>query len=96
LAELFEAARRAHVAADAGDPGGASTLADTVATLAAVLGLGLRSRSAQPDEHATALARRRDEARVRRDWAQADALRAELAALGWRVEDGPDGTVIRR
>jgi cysteinyl-tRNA synthetase len=38
----------------------------------------------------------RDQARVAKDWARADALRAELQAEGWIVEDGPDGTTIRR
>ena len=28
-----------------------------------------------------------------RDWARADAIRDELAAGGWTVEDGPEGTV---
>ena len=30
-----------------------------------------------------------------RDWARADALRDELVARGWTVEDGPEGTVLR-
>jgi cysteinyl-tRNA synthetase len=38
----------------------------------------------------------RDEARGARDFARADALRDELVALGWTVEDTPDGTAIRR
>jgi cysteinyl-tRNA synthetase len=45
---------------------------------------------------AGALAAQRDEARRQRDWARADALRAQLQELGWTVEDGPVGTVIRR
>jgi cysteinyl-tRNA synthetase len=45
---------------------------------------------------ALAKARARDAARAARDWATADALRAELQADGWIVEDGPDGTTIRR
>ena len=27
---------------------------------------------------------------------RADAIRDELAARGWTVEDGPDGTTVRR
>ena len=38
----------------------------------------------------------RDEARRARDFARADALRDELVALGWTVEDTPSGTAIRR
>jgi cysteinyl-tRNA synthetase len=38
------------------------------------------------------LVRERDEARRKRDWARADALRAELDALGVALEDTPAGT----
>ena len=38
----------------------------------------------------------RDEARRSRDFARADALRDELVARGWTVEDTPSGTAIRR
>jgi cysteinyl-tRNA synthetase len=60
------------------------------------LGLPLQSDVAALPPEALAMARARDEARAGRDWATADALRAELQAEGWIVEDGPDGTTIRR
>ncbi len=47
-------------------------------------------------EEVQALATRRDEARRSRDWARADALRAEIQARGYLVEDGPAGSVVRR
>ncbi len=34
-------------------------------------------------------------ARDQRDWARADALRDELAALGWEVQDGSSGSTAR-
>ena len=37
----------------------------------------------------------RAEARTSRDWARADALRDELAALGWAVEDAESGSTAR-
>lgn len=37
----------------------------------------------------------RSAARRARDWARADALRAELAGLGWEVQDGPEGSTAR-
>ncbi len=37
----------------------------------------------------------RREARDARDWARADALRDELAAMGWEVQDGAGGSTVR-
>jgi len=37
----------------------------------------------------------RSAAREARDWSRADALRDELAALGWEVQDGPSGSTVR-
>ena len=67
--------------------------------LGKVLGLsmeGQQSERAQVFEperraHIDALVEERDEARRQRDWARADALRAELDALGVIVEDTPAG-----
>ena len=39
-----------------------------------------------------ALVGQRDEARGRREWARADEIRAELSAMGARIEDTPVGT----
>jgi cysteinyl-tRNA synthetase len=60
------------------------------------LGLPLRDAVEGLPPEALAQARARDEARAARDWARADALRAELQAEGWIVEDGAEGTTIRR
>lgn len=43
-----------------------------------------------------AIAEARDAARARHDWDEADALRDRLAALGWRVSDGPSGQMLER
>jgi cysteinyl-tRNA synthetase len=37
----------------------------------------------------------RAQARADRDFARADALRAEIEAAGWEVVDGPDGSTVR-
>jgi cysteinyl-tRNA synthetase len=60
------------------------------------LGLVLHDEVAGLPPDALAKAHARDEARAAKDWARADALRAELQAEGWIVEDGPDGTTIRK
>ncbi len=65
--------------------------------LAAALGVSLPGQeSGEVDEAAAQLVAARDEARRSKDFALADALRDELVALGWTVEDTPSGTAIRR
>jgi cysteinyl-tRNA synthetase len=96
VALLFELLRGANAAADAGDAGRARRLAATVAELAGALGLELGQAGDVVDEESAALVERRDAARQARDFATADTLRDELTARGWVVEDGPEGTSIRR
>ena len=96
LAGVFELVSAAHSAADAGAERDGQRLARTAAVLAAALGLAVRGGAAEVDEAAAELVAERDEARRARDFARADALRDELVALGWTVEDTPGGTAIRR
>ncbi len=97
LAIVFELVRQANSAADAGDATGAARAAGTVGLLAAALGLRFRIEEPADVDPATAeLVRRRDEARASRQWDEADTLRGQLEAAGWVVEDGPQGTRIRR
>ena len=50
-----------------------------------------------PPEEVLRLVEERQEARRRKDWAAADALRERMAEMGWRVEDGKEGVkVVRR
>jgi cysteinyl-tRNA synthetase len=95
VAQLFELRREANTAA----PERAGVLASTVIHLFEdALGLQLGARDPEgpqiPPEVA-ALAAERDRARAARDWARADAIRDELTAAGWVVEDGPAGTTLR-
>ena len=96
LAGIFELVTAAHSAADAGDEDEGARLAHTGAVLAAALGLSLRAADTDVDEESARLVAERDQARGARDFARADALRDELVARGWTVEDTPDGTAIRR
>ena len=95
-AGIFDLARRANSAMDAGDEAGAELAARTAAVLAAALGLAVRPADVAPDDESLALAAERDAARAARDWARADELRAVLSERGWAVEDGQAGTVLRR
>jgi len=46
-------------------------------------------------EAVMALVAARQAARAQRDWSGADALRAQITALGWEVRDTPDGAVVQ-
>jgi len=95
-AQLFELITRANALADAGQSAEAGALAAAVFEMSGAVGLSLGGTAAEVDEHAAALAAERDEARRTKDFARADALRDELVAQGWIVEDTPRGTIIRR
>jgi cysteinyl-tRNA synthetase len=95
VAGIFELARQANVEADAGDRAEGRRLALTAVVLCAALGLFLRGRG-EVDEATLARSAARDAARVARDFALADAIRAELEADGWFIEDGPDGGQLHR
>ncbi len=48
----------------------------------------------KPPEMVRSLADARDQARVNKEWAKADELRGQVAALGWQINDTPDGSVL--
>jgi cysteinyl-tRNA synthetase len=96
LAGIFELVSAAHSAADAGDEERATVLARTAAVLAGALGVSLRGEAGEVDEEAARLVAERDAARSAKDFARADAIRDQLVALGWTVEDTPTGTAIHR
>jgi cysteinyl-tRNA synthetase len=65
----------------------------------AVLGLDIARRAAikeasLPDE-VQQLVDARNQARKAKQWAQSDALRDQLIALGYEVGDGPQGTTVK-
>jgi cysteinyl-tRNA synthetase len=91
---LFDTVRRANAALDAGDDG-ASRLVAAVHEIAGAVGLDLGT-AVEVDDAALARARALDAARAAKDFAAADALRAELQAEGWTVETTRDGTSLRR
>ena len=105
ISVLFDLAHEVHRARGPA-PDRARSLAGTLRALGGVLGLlgadpeaWLRGESTGdgPDDDAVAaMIERRAAARARRDWAEADRLRDELAAAGIGLEDGARGTVWRR
>jgi cysteinyl-tRNA synthetase len=53
--------------------------------------LATLAEQAEAPPEAVALAAQREQARLRRDFEEADRLRGEIAALGWEVRDVADG-----
>ena len=97
LAALFDLARDVNRASS--ESRGVAQAQETLRELAGVLGLTLEQREAAVDAdlagRAQALVDRRAELRATRDFAGADALRSELAAMGVEVTDSPSGTTWR-
>ncbi len=91
---LFDTVRRANAALDAAAPEAAS-LAGAAHVIAATFGLELATPD-DVDADASALAQALDDARAAKDFATADALRAQLQDAGWTVETTRDGTTLRR
>jgi cysteinyl-tRNA synthetase len=91
---LFDTVRRANAALDAGDDVAASLIA-AVREIARAVGLELGVVT-EVDPASLERARELDMARAAKDFAAADAIRAELQAAGWTVETTRDGTSLRR
>jgi cysteinyl-tRNA synthetase len=91
---LFDTVRQANAALDA-DDAAASGLIAAAKEIAATFGLELGRVVDVPAEVA-AKAAALDQARTDKNYAAADAIRAELQADGWSVETTKDGTSVRR
>jgi cysteinyl-tRNA synthetase len=102
LGVLFELARALHEERERAlaDPGARAPFAAAVGELRALGGaLGLferRSAASGPPAEVERLLAERVAARERRDFRRSDALRAEIAALGWAVEDTAAGPRLTR
>jgi cysteinyl-tRNA synthetase len=90
---MFDTVRRANAALDAGSDD-AGALVAAVHEMCTAVGLVLNTGGDVPAE-AAAKAAALDAARAAKDFATADALRAELQADGWTVETTKAGTTLR-
>ena len=97
LAALFDSLREGNAALDAQalDAGGAAAVQALFRRWDAALGVLEKPAEAVPAA-VQALLDRRQAARKARDWQQSDALRDQIAALGWTVKDTPKGQVATK
>ncbi len=71
----------------------------TLLAMDEVLGLGMEEWKRDTEEvpaQILELQRQRDEARVNKDWQASDRLRDEIREHGWVIEDGAQGSVVRK
>ena len=96
VAILFDLIRRANVALDGGSAGAGEALAASAFEIAAALGLFAVVAEGAVDAASAVLVAELDAARAGKDFARADAIRGELQAAGWVVEQTRAGTTIHR
>jgi cysteinyl-tRNA synthetase len=87
LAQMFELLGEANREDVSGAP-------DALREMLELVGLGSLAQpdaGAEADDEARELLARREEARAAKDFERADAIREELAELGWEVRDSADG-----
>ena len=95
VAALFDLVKAANTALAEGDDAAAAPSAAAAREIAAALGLELRAEAGDVPESILAKAAERDERRAAKDYAGADALRDEIVAAGFVVEDTAAGTIVR-
>ncbi len=91
LGHVFSAMKGIHPAELTAEE--ATSLWQAFRVMMEALGLQLPDPDAEVEapEEVRALADKRWAARLAKDWATADALRGDLAGLGWAMKDGKDG-----
>ena len=93
---VFRTVRATHQALDMDDETTAEPLAAAVRSMCSAVGLELSDVPDEVPDEIVDMARQREDARARRDFAEADSLRDQITAAGWTLDDGADGTTIRR
>lgn len=97
LAALFDGVREIHALCEEGRLGhsGAQLLLDTFARLDKVLGVLFTEPPLSIPKKVLDLFQQRQAAREAKNWSLADALRQQIHALGFTVEDSPKGPHLK-
>ena len=96
ISALFEMARAINILLDAGGENAAGACLAAFDELAGILGILQEERKDEVDAEVEALIEKRQAARREKDFAAADAIRAELLAMGIILEDTREGVKWHR
>jgi cysteinyl-tRNA synthetase len=95
MAVVFNTVTRINSLLDVDDVIAAEALIAALFSMLRAVGLETRDDADEVPDDVIERAAERDRARAEKDWASADAIRDELVAAGWVVEDTADGTRVR-
>ncbi len=96
LAALFDLVKEINTRAPAASKAALEAAAAQFDELTGVLGLLYNRKTNDVPAAVTELVEKRAAAKQAKDWAQADALRAQLTALGWAVKDTAQGPQLTK
>ena len=96
LAALFDFVKDINTLSDAASRPALEQAAAMFDELAGVLGLLYNRKKDEVPAEVTDLVNERAAAKKARDWAKADAIRAQLAGMGWTVTDTAQGPKVSR
>ncbi len=94
LAAVFELVKEINTLSADASRGALETAAAAFDELTGVLGLVYNRRTDETPAEVLELVQKRAEAKKAKDWATADAIRAQLAEMGWNVEETPQGPKV--
>jgi len=97
LGALFDMVHVGNREMDGGrlEPGEAAGVLAVLGTADSVLGVLHTDEAAGPGVDVMALVEQREQVRAKKDWAESDRLRDEIASLGWEVRDTPQGQKLK-
>lgn len=96
LAAIFDLVREINTGMSAASRAALETAGTVFDELTGVLGLLYNRRQAEAPAEVKALVEKRAAAKKAKDWAAADAIRAQLAEMGWAVKDTAQGPQLSR
>ena len=96
LAAIFDLVKDINTLSDASDKATLETAAKTFDELTGVLGLLYNRKKDEVPAEVTELVEKRAAAKKAKDWATADAIRAQLTELGWAVKDTAQGPQLSK